>query len=77
MRLFVKNFYISKIKEELGIRGGRVTGNDVYAFCLGSSPQEIVNDQCLHLDRYHSKVAESDKRIPKLFMIPKFHKKNI
>ena len=70
-----KKFYISKIKEELGIRGGRVTGNDVYAFCLGSSPQEIINDQCLHLDRYHSKVAESDKRIPKLFMIPKFHKK--
>ena len=33
-----KNFYISKIKEELGIKGGRIEGDDVYAYCISSSP---------------------------------------
>ena len=70
-----KKFYIKKIKEELGIRGNRVVGNDVYACCNDSSPQEIVNDQCLQLEQLHGKVSESNKRIPKLFMIPKFHKR--
>ena len=42
-----KQIYISKIKEELGIRGGRIEGNDVYACCIGSSPQKIVDNQCI------------------------------
>ena len=70
-----KKFYISKIKEELGIREGRIEGNDVYAYCRGSSPQEIVYNQCMQLERLHDKVSDSNKRIPKLFMIPKFHKR--
>ena len=37
-----KKFYIGKIKVELGVRGGRIEGNDVHAYCMGSSPQEIV-----------------------------------
>ena len=42
-----KKIYISKIKEELGIREGRIGGNDVYGYCRGSSPQEIVDKfQC-------------------------------
>ena len=47
---------------------------DVYAYCTDSSPQEIVDNQCIQLKRSH-KVSESNKRIPKLFMIPKFHKR--
>ena len=70
-----KKFYISKIKEELGIREGRIEGNDVYAYCRDSSPQEIVDNQCMQLERFHDKVSDSNKRIPKLFMIPKFHKR--
>ena len=71
-----KKIYISKIKEELGIREGRIEGNDVYAYCRrrGSSPQEIVDNQCMQLERLHDKVSDSNKRIPKLF-IPKFHKR--
>ena len=61
-----KQFY-SKIKEKLGIRGGRIEGNDVYAYCRGSSPQEIVDNQCIQLERLHDKVSDSNKRIPKLF----------
>ena len=38
-----KIFYISKIKEDLGIRGGRVEGNDVYAYCIGFSPEKVVD----------------------------------
>ena len=68
-----QKFYISKIKEELGIRG-RIEGNDAYTYCRGSSPQEIVDNQCIQLERLH-KVSDSNKRIPKLFMIPKFHKR--
>ena len=47
-----KNFYISKIRGiSLGIRGGRIESNDVYAYCRGSSPQEIVDNQCMQLER--------------------------
>ena len=70
-----KKFYISKIKEELGIREGRIEGDDVYAYCRGSSPQEIVDNQCMQLEQLHDKVSDSNKRIPKLFMLPKFHKR--
>ena len=47
----------------------------IYAYCRGSSPQEIVDNQCIQLERLHNKVSDSNKRIPKLFMIPKFHKR--
>ena len=47
----------------------------VYAYYRGSSPQEIVDNQCIQLERLHDKVSDSDKRIPKLFMMPKFHKR--
>ena len=70
-----RKFYIRKIKEELGIRGSRIEGNDVYAYCRGSSSQEIVDTQCIQLERFYDKVSDSNKRIPKLFMIPKFHKR--
>ena len=70
-----KQFYISKIKEELSIRDGRIEGNDVYDYCRGSSPQEIVDNQCMQLERLHDKVSDSNKRFPKLFMISKFHKR--
>ena len=36
---------------------------------------EIVDNQCLQLERLHDKVSDGNKRIPKLFMIPKFHKR--
>ena len=75
MHLFVKNFILSKFKEELGIKGGRIEGSDVYAYCRGSSPQEIIDNQCILAERLHDEVSDSNKRIPKLFMIPKFHKK--
>ena len=75
MHLFVKIFYISKIKEELGIRGGRIEGNDVYLYCIGCSPQEIVDNQCIQLEQLHGKVSHTNKRIPKLLTIPKFHKR--
>ena len=67
-----KKFY-SKIQEELAIRG-RIEGNDVYAYCIGSRPQEIVDNQCIQLEQLHDKVSDCNKRTPKLFMIPKFHK---
>ena len=35
---------------------------------------EIVDNQCMQLERLHDKVSDSNKRIPKLF-IPKFHKR--
>ena len=41
----------------------------------GSSPQEIVDNQCIQLERLHDKVSDSNKRIPNLFKIPKFHKR--
>ena len=63
------------MKEELGIRGSRNEGNDVYAYCIGCSPQEVVDNHCLHLAHLHDKVSESNKRIPILCMIPKFHKR--
>ena len=47
----------------------------VYAYYRGSSPQEIVDNQCIQLERLHDKVSDSNKRIPKLFMMPKFHKR--
>ena len=55
-----KKCYISKMKEELGIKGGRIKGNDVYAYCKGSSPQEIVDNQCVQLERLHDKVSDSN-----------------
>ena len=70
-----RKFYISKIKDELGIRGDRVLGNDVYAFVRDSSPQEIVNNQCQQLENLHRVVSEKNRTIPKLYMIPKFHKR--
>ena len=72
---FVKNFILVKLKDELGIRDGRIEDNDVYAYCRGSSPQEIVDNQCMQLEQLHD-VSDSNKRIPKLFMIPKFHKRH-
>ena len=75
MHLFVKKFYISKIKEELGIRGDRVLGNDVYASVIDSTPQEVVENQCRQLYNLQGAVSENNKKIPKLFMIPKFHKR--
>ena len=77
MHLFVKNLYTSKIKEELGIRGGRIESNDVYASCIGSSPQEIVDNQFIQLEQLHDKISENNKGNPKLFMIPKFMKDTI
>ena len=74
MHLFVKKNYISKIKEELGIRGDRVEGNNVYAYCIGSSLQEVIDNQCIQLEHLHDKVSESE-RIPKLFLILKFHER--
>ena len=47
--------------------------NDVCAYCKGSSPQEIGDNQCIQLEQLHDKVSDSNKRTPKLFMIPKFH----
>ena len=35
----------------------------------------VLDDQCMQLERLHDKVSDSNKRIPKLFMIPKFHKR--
>lgn len=70
-----KKFYVSKIKDELGIRGGRVMGNDVYASIMDSSPQEVLDNQCQQLENIHESVAENNRKIPKLFMIPKFHKR--
>ena len=70
-----KKFYINKIKEELGIRDGRVVGNDVYAYVVNSSPQEVVDNQCHQLSNLHKVVEDNNKKIPKLFMIPKFHKR--
>ena len=70
-----KKFYISKIKDELGIRDGRVTGNDVYASVTDSSLREVVDNQCQQLEELHGSVSERNRKIPKLFMIPKFHKR--
>ena len=70
-----KKFYIMKIKEELGIRNGRVEGNDVYAHVLNSSPQDVVNNQCHQIADLHGVVTENNRKIPKLFMIPKSHKR--
>ena len=55
-----KKFYICKIKEELGIREGRIDSNNVYAYCRGSSPQEIEDNQCMQLERLHDKVSDSN-----------------
>ena len=50
-------------------------GNDVYAYCRNFSPQEVIDDQCAQLEHLHGKDSDSNKRIPKLFMLPKFHKR--
>ena len=54
-----KKFYISKMKEELGIREGRVEGDDIYAYCIGSSPQEVV-DKCIQLEHLYDKFVPTE-----------------
>ena len=54
------------MKNELGIREGRVEGNDVYAYCENLSINEIVDEQCNNLERFHNKVNDNNKNIPKL-----------
>ena len=51
--IICKKNFISKIKEELGIRGGRVESNDVYDYCIGSSHQEVVDNQCIQPKNLH------------------------
>ena len=70
-----KKFYVEKIKNELGIRDGRIEGNDVYTYCENLSINETVDEQCNNLERFHKKVNDGNKNIPKLFMNPKFHKR--
>ena len=37
--------------------------------------QEVIDNQCVQVEQFHSRVTVNNKRIPKLFMIPKFHKR--
>ena len=73
LQSFVKTF--NRIKEELAIKGGRVMGNDVYAYCGDFSNQEVIDDQGTQLEHLHGNVSDCNKRIPKLFLIPKIHKR--
>ena len=63
------------MKKELGIRDSRVEGNNVYAYCEHSLIDEIGDEQCNNLDVSHKRVNDSNKKIPKLFMNTKFHKR--
>ena len=36
---------------------------------------EIGDEQCNNLDNFHKRVNDSNKKIPKLFMNTKFHKR--
>ena len=56
--LICKKFYINRIKEELGIRGGGVIGNDVYAYCRGSNLQEVIDNQCVQVEQFHSSYSK-------------------
>ena len=70
-----KKFYINKMKNELGIGDNRVVGNDVYTYCNNLSVQEVITSQCQQLEQLHKEVKENNKKIPKLYMNPKFHKR--
>ena len=70
-----KKFYVNQMKKELGIRGNRVEGNAVYSYCGNLSVEDIIEEQCISLERIHKKVNVNNRNIPKLFMNPKFHKR--
>ena len=70
-----KKFYINQMKNELGIRNNRVEGNDVYTYCENTSMEEIIEEQCDNLERFHKQINVNNRKIPKLFMNPKFHKR--
>ena len=70
-----KKFYLSMIKNELGITNNRVEGNGVYSYCENYSVQDIVDSECERLERFHGEVKANNRKIPKLFMNPKFHKR--
>ena len=73
--IICKKFYINIIKKELGIRGNIIEGNDVYTYCEHSSVQDIINSQGMQLEQFHRDVKVENRKIPKLFMNPKFHKR--
>ena len=73
--LICKKFYVEKMKNELGIRNNRIEGNDVYTYCENLTIDEIIDEQCNNLERFHKRVDDNNKKIPKLFMNPKFHKR--
>ena len=50
-------------------------GNDVYAYCSDAGLQEVIDSQCVQVEKFHGKVGDKNRIIPKLFMIPKFHKR--
>ena len=47
----------------------------MYAYCGNCSSQVVIDDQCTQLEHLHSKVSYSNKRLPKMFMLPEFHKR--
>ena len=50
------------MKNELGIRDNRVEGNDVYAYCENLTIDEIVEEQCSNLERFHKTVDDSNRK---------------
>ena len=71
-----KKFYVNQMKNELVIRQNRVEGNAVYSYCENLSAEEIIEEQCNSLKSIYKEVSINHRNIPKLFMNPKFHKRD-
>ena len=74
-----KKFYIATIKKELGISGNllhkNVLGNSVYEIQNNLNINDLINDHSTKNSDLDVKLSDRNKCVPKLYMIPKFHKR--
>ena len=68
-----KYFYISRLKQELGIDDGHIKGNEVYKY-VHFSTTDIVNDHKNFLSSYGITLNKDNQDVPVLYWTAKLHK---
>ena len=74
-----KKFYLATIKKELGISGNishkNVQGNSVYEIQNNLDINDLIDEHTTNNSDLDIKLSDRNKCVPKLYMIPKFHKR--